>query len=60
MGHASSAMMDRYSHGIDGSVAEAGRRLQAYIDAQRSGHRRTPCGPARGQTHLPGAVLQRS
>lgn len=27
MGHASSAMMDRYTHGIDGSVAAAGERL---------------------------------
>lgn len=32
MGHAGSAVLDRYTHGIDGSVAEAGRRLQAYID----------------------------
>jgi integrase len=29
MGHAGSAILDRYTHGIDGSVAEAGRRLQA-------------------------------
>lgn len=36
MGHGSSAMMDRYTHGIDGSVAEAGRRLQAYLDEQRA------------------------
>ena len=34
MGHASSAMMDRYTHGIDGSVAEAGRQLQAWLDRQ--------------------------
>jgi integrase len=35
MGHTSSAMMDRYTHGIDGSVAEAGHRLQAWLDNQR-------------------------
>jgi integrase len=35
MGHASSAMMDRYTHGIDGSVAEAGKRLQEWLDGQR-------------------------
>jgi integrase len=34
MGHASSAMMDRYTHGIDGSVTEAGQRLQAWLDRQ--------------------------
>ena len=33
MGHASSAMMDRYTHGIDGSVFEATRRLQSYLDS---------------------------
>ena len=32
MGHASSAMMDRYAHGIDGGVDAAALRLQAYID----------------------------
>jgi integrase len=36
MGHTSSAMMDRYTHGLDGSVIEAGRRLQAWLDEQRS------------------------
>jgi integrase len=35
MGHGSSAMMDRYTHGIDGSVAEAGERLQAWLDGRR-------------------------
>lgn len=35
MGHGSSAMMDRYTHGIEGSVTEAGRRLQAWLDGQR-------------------------
>ncbi len=35
MGHGSSAMMDRYTHGIDGSVTEAGQRLQAWLDGQR-------------------------
>ena len=35
MGHASSAMMDRYTHGLDGSVSEAGRLLQTWLDAQR-------------------------
>jgi hypothetical protein len=25
-------VLDRYTHGIEGSVAEAGRRLQSYID----------------------------
>lgn len=34
MGHASSAMMDRYTHGLDGSVAAAGQQLQAWLDAQ--------------------------
>ena len=33
MGHAGNAVLDRYTHGIDGSVAEAGRRLQSYIDS---------------------------
>ena len=33
MGHAGTAVLDRYTHGIDGSVAEAGRRLQSYIDS---------------------------
>jgi hypothetical protein len=28
-------VLDRYTHGIEGSVAEAGRRLQAYIDGYR-------------------------
>ncbi len=32
MGHTSSAMMDRYTHGLDGSVAAAGHRLQAWLD----------------------------
>lgn len=35
MGHTSSAMMDRYTHGIEGSVTEAGAKLQAWIDARR-------------------------
>ena len=35
MGHASSAMMDRYTHGLDGSVAAAGQKLQRWLDAQR-------------------------
>lgn len=35
MGHASSAMMDRYTHGLDGSVAAAGTKLQRWLDAQR-------------------------
>lgn len=35
MGHGSSAMMDRYTHGIDGSVTEAGQRLQTWLDGQR-------------------------
>jgi hypothetical protein len=35
MGHCSSAMMDRYTHGLPGSVTEAGRKLQDWIDAQR-------------------------
>jgi integrase len=32
MGHAGTAVLDRYTHGIDGSVAEATRRLQTYLD----------------------------
>lgn len=35
MGHASSAMMDRYTHGFDGSVTEAGERVQRFIDTYR-------------------------
>lgn len=35
MGHASSAMMDRYTHGIDGSIAEAAELLQAYLDRRK-------------------------
>lgn len=35
MGHAGSAVLDRYTHGIDGSLREAGRRLEAYIDSSR-------------------------
>jgi integrase len=35
MGHESSAMMDRYTHGFDGSVAKAGEQVQRWLDAQR-------------------------
>jgi integrase len=35
MGHAGSAVLDGYTHGLPGSVAEAGRRLQAFIEADR-------------------------
>jgi hypothetical protein len=35
MGHAGTAVLDRYTHGLPGSVADAGRRLQAFIDADR-------------------------
>jgi integrase len=37
MGHGSSAMMDRYTHGLEGSVARAGQQLQGWLDAQRTG-----------------------
>jgi integrase len=33
MGHAGTAVLDRYTDVIDGSVAEAARRLQTYLDA---------------------------
>jgi integrase len=33
MGHAGTAVLDRYTHGIDDSVAEAARRFQTYLDA---------------------------
>jgi integrase len=35
MGHGSSAMMDRYTHGIDGSVTAAGKQLQTWLDRER-------------------------
>ena len=28
-------MMDRYTHGFDGSVAAAGERLQSWLDGKR-------------------------
>jgi len=34
MGHTSATMMDRYSHGFDGSIAAASKRVQAFLDAQ--------------------------
>lgn len=36
MGHASSAMMDRYTHGLIGSLEAAGEKLQRWLEAQRS------------------------
>jgi len=36
MGHASSSMMDRYTHGFDGSITAAGDLLQAWINEQRA------------------------
>lgn len=36
MGHESSKMMDRYTHGLDGSIATAAERVQAFIDEQRA------------------------
>jgi integrase len=35
MGHESSKMMDRYTHGLDGSVAAA-ERVQAFLNEQRA------------------------
>lgn len=35
MGHTSSAMMEWYTHGIPGSILEAGRRVQAWLDDYR-------------------------
>jgi len=35
MGHASSTMMDRYTHATEGSVQRAGDQLQAWLDQQR-------------------------
>ena len=34
MGHTSATMMDRYTHGLDGSIAAASTRVQAFLDAQ--------------------------
>ena len=36
IGHSSSAMTDRYTHGFDGSIADAGARLQLWLDEQRA------------------------
>jgi integrase len=36
MGHKSSDMMDRYTHGLDGSVADAATKVQRYVDQQRA------------------------
>jgi integrase len=36
VGHAESAMLDRYTHGLPGSIVEAGERLQAFLDRKRA------------------------
>jgi integrase len=35
MGHTSGAMMDRCTHGFDGSIAAAAKRVQAFLDDER-------------------------
>ena len=65
MGHASSAMMDRYTHGIDGSVAEAGasfrRGSTGSMEGQRGDDPRgDPRGTVVGQSAPPASVPERS
>jgi hypothetical protein len=61
MGHTSSAMMDRYTHGIDGSVAEAG---SGFRHGSTRSAERPPDDAARGtvvgQSDRVGSVPDRS